>query len=158
MLCEMCGKEMPFLRSVKVDETLLNLCPDCAKFGEEVQRPQPRSEPQAPRPAPAPRRTGERDVFERMVNVLVEDYPKRIQKARGRMGLNQEDLGKRINERKSIIQKLESGDIRPDNKLIKKLEKSLDITLTESMEAPKQTSRTMPSRGMTLADLIQMKK
>jgi len=39
MLCEMCGKEVEFTSRVRVEGTVLRLCPDCTKFGEILDPP-----------------------------------------------------------------------------------------------------------------------
>jgi putative transcription factor len=90
---------------------------------------------------------------------LAEDYPKRISKARSKKGLTQEDLAKQINEKKSVISRLESGEMRPSDKLIKKLERTLDIKLKERMEFQiEESKKKLTSGGVTLGDLIKMEK
>ena len=37
MICEMCGKDVPQTRAVLVEGTKLNVCPGCAKFGEDYR-------------------------------------------------------------------------------------------------------------------------
>ena len=81
------------------------------------------------------RRMTSKDVFEQSgEKELVEDYHKRIQQARNNLGWNQEHLGQKINERKSVISKLESRSMKPDDKLVRKLEKALGIKLMEVIE------------------------
>jgi putative transcription factor len=61
------------------------------------------------------RRMTSKDVYEQSgEKELVDDYHKRIQQARDNLGWNQEQLGQKINERKSIISKLENRSIKPD--------------------------------------------
>ena len=81
------------------------------------------------------RRMSSKDVYsERGEKELVEDYHKRIQQARNQLGWNQEQLGQKINERKSVISKLENKSMKPDDKLVRKLEKALGIKLMEVLE------------------------
>ncbi len=65
---------------------------------------------------------------------LAIDYHKRIQQARQDQGWSQEDLGQKINERKSVISKIENKSMKPDDKMIRKLEKALGIKLMEVIE------------------------
>ncbi len=75
--------------------------------------------------------------------------------------MSQDDLGKKISEKKSVIAKLENGAIKPSNKLISKLEHTLDIKLkvnAESVTGQVDTSTKKSSKGFTLGDLIKIKK
>jgi putative transcription factor len=144
MECEMCGEKAPTSR-VLIEGAVLNLCPKCAKFGKEIARP--------PRPSIVPQVQGTRGVAagasrshaqqweepDMLVKgtggmELSDESPRMIREARQRSGWTQEQLGKMINEKKSVIQLLETGAIRPDDKLIKKLEKTLNVKLKEKSE------------------------
>jgi putative transcription factor len=96
-----------------------------------------------------------KDVFEKVSpESLVLDYPDRIKRARERMNLSQKELGKAINEKWSVINKLETGDLRPSDSLVLKLEKKLDIKLrgkVEDVHLKKQDE----TPSMTLADLLK---
>jgi putative transcription factor len=164
----MCGKEVPRLRKVQVGGSVLDVCGECARFGEDVPREdKPQAEPAygpghgavAPSPPRSAPRGRPRDVLTRGGEELAEDYPKRIKNARQKQGLKQEELAKRLNEKKSVISRLETGEIRPDMKLVKKLEKLLGIKLMERMEFQVDTSRGQTaSKGVTLGDLIRREK
>jgi len=88
---------------------------------------------------------------------IIEDYTMKIRQAREKLGLTHEDLAKRINEKTSVIGKLETGKISPSNILATKLEHALKIKLltpiTEEKAAP-QTPK-VANRELTLGDLIQ---
>ncbi len=169
MPCEMCGKEVPRLRKVQIGASVLEVCNDCAKFGADMTPEAPKGEPiasgtaaiAAP-PVPltydrAPQK--QRDALSRGEMELAEDYSKRISKARQSKDWTQEDLAKRMNEKKSVVSRLETGEMRPSEKLIKKLEKELDITLKERMEFQVEASKKTVGRGgVTLGDLIKMEK
>jgi ribosome-binding protein aMBF1 (putative translation factor) len=45
------------------------------------------------------------------------------------MGLSQEDLGRKINEKPSVISHLETGSMKPSDALARKLEHALKIEL-----------------------------
>ncbi len=168
MPCEMCGKDVPRLRKVQVGASVLEVCNDCTRFGNEAPRESTKVVPVVSGPAavaeapralePAPRRKP-RDVLSAGEEELVEEYPKRIRSARSHLGLTQEELAKTINEKKSVISRLESGEMRPSEALIKKLEKTLDIKLKERQEFQVETGKKhVTSGGVTLGDLIRMEK
>jgi len=156
MLCEMCGTDTGFVKTVSIDGAMLRVCDRCSKFGTEVKTPV--------RPARiegAPPKTlrirKERDIYDEMMTDLADDFPQMIRRARNALGLNQEELGTRIGERRSVIQKLESGDMVPTNKLIGKLERFLKIKLRvprteEHARAPSER------RPVTIGDLIDLEK
>lgn len=160
MQCEMCGKELPFLKTVSVEGTRLKVCPDCAKFGmQQVAR----GGGQAPTPdvivdrlKKRESRMKSRDVYSQDTGELASDYPQRIRQARSRTGLSQDELGQKINEKKSIISKLETGDITPDKKLSVKLEKALEISLaSEGGAAVAASTGKRESNALTIGDLLQ---
>jgi putative transcription factor len=81
------------------------------------------------------RRKQTKDIYEqRGEKELAIDFHKRIQQARNEHGWSQEELGQKINERKSVISKIENKSMKPDDKLVRKLEKALGIKLMEVLE------------------------
>lgn len=154
--CERCGKRAK-LTLVFIEGAEMYLCPDCSKYGKVVERrPEPKIVQRSKTSAPA-QRSKKPDALTNRDKELVDDYPRRIQRAREGMGLSREDLGRKINERVSIISKLEHGEMHPPDTLIKKLEKALNITLMEVVEDYSITQKA-ESSGMTLADFIVSKK
>ena len=61
--------------------------------------------------------------------ILRDDYSKVIKDARETLGITQEDLGRKINEKPSMISHLETGSMKPDDLLARKLEHFLKIQL-----------------------------
>jgi len=160
MLCEMCGADRTKLVLIDVDGALLKVCQNCARFGKEKAEPRsiPSSShsPGAPRAGPAPKKPAySTDVFTKMGDEEVaSDYPKRIREARTAQNLTPEELGKKINEKHSMIGKLESGTILPSDELVKKLEKALNIRLKEKYQPLSQVKQKEQPKGVTLGDLI----
>lgn len=93
---------------------------------------------------------------------LVEDFGARIRQAREAKGLSHEDLGRKINEKVSLLKKLESHKMTPDNTLVEKLQHTLKIKLlvpaTEDKLPKKLSTTAYPTEGITLGDLIRSKK
>jgi putative transcription factor len=150
MICEMCGNEADGLQRVRVEGSVLELCANCSKFGTVVA-PMPGEIPVA---AP-PRRPGsvaamgtiddrvrarqgrlqERDLYRELPDMeLAPDWGKRIRVAREHLGWTPEDLGKKLNEKKSVVLKLESGGFRPPDGTIRKIEHLLRIRLRADPE------------------------
>lgn len=161
MLCEVCGMDAPYTRSVSIEGTVLRVCSQCAKFGVELKQ---RIEAQGNVPDVAERleardrRMKERDVFVHIPKEdLVADFSQRIRKAREARTWTQEELGKKINEKKSVITQLETGAIRPNDKLIEKIEHCLSIKLKEKVEEV-EVRQKKGSQPLTLGDLIKIEK
>ena len=158
MICEMCGKKVSNLKTVLIEGSMLNVCPNCARFGKPV-KPEIAATPVeiAQRLELREKRLRTKNVFENIENELVDDYAKKIRDARTKMNMTPEELGKRINEKKTVITKIESKSMRPDENLIKKLETTLNIKLTEKTKTEKvETKRT--GGELTIGDLIKREK
>jgi len=149
MLCEMCGKDVPQTSRVRLERSVLSLCPDCARFGTPVD-PVPAvpaataGTPFRPglgviRPTGPRRRLEERDLYQEIGEMeLVPDWNKRIRVAREALQWTPEVLGKKLNEKKSVVLKIESGSFRPPDALIRKIEHLLHVRLRAEPEAPGQ--------------------
>ncbi len=161
MICELCGTDVPHTKNVAIESTVLAVCNDCAKFGNEVAAPVVRRGSMPPviaqRLEARKRRQTPRDVYaETGQEELAEDFPQRIRRAREDRGWKQADLGAKINEKVSVIAKLESGTISPNDALVRKLEHHLGIRLKERVQAIPMKKASSPG-SLTLGDLIQMK-
>ncbi len=91
---------------------------------------------------------------------IVEGYDSKIRQAREKLGLTHEELGKKINEKASVLSKLETGKMTPNNLLVTKLEHVLKIKLLVPIKEEKisQGFPKSPNRETTLGDLIQLNK
>jgi putative transcription factor len=149
MLCEMCGNEVDSVSRVKIEGSVLRLCPPCARFGEPldpvaapattaVPSANPlRARPMNPasRPVGGSRRMEERDLYGEIGELeLASDWGKRVRTAREALGWTPEDLGKKLNEKKSVVLKIESGHIHPPDGLVRKLEHLLKVRLRAEPE------------------------
>ena len=162
MICELCGADVPRLKNVAIDATILSVCTDCSRFGDEVATPALRQSTMPPiiaqRLEMRQRRMTPRDVYTQAGELeLADDFPQRIRQAREARGWKQADLGAKINERVSVIAKLESGAISPGDALVRKLERELGIKLKERVE-PVAAKKQAVGAGLTLGDLIKMRE
>ena len=159
MICELCGKDVPRLHKVVIEGVIMNVCDECAKFGKEIKGNEIPKDvkylpPEVVRERLERKQGKRRKDYMDEEEVLIEDYPEVIRKAREKMGLTQEQLAKKILEKKTVISKIERGEMHPDEKLIKKLEKALDIKLKEKVSTVYRKD-VKKSGGLTLGDLIK---
>jgi putative transcription factor len=92
------------------------------------------------------------------VETLSTDYDERIRAAREQRGLSQEDLAKELNEKASLIRKLEHGDMLPSDDVQTKLERKLGISLADaSGEGDTEWESDSEAGSYTLGDVVERK-
>lgn len=90
----------------------------------------------------------------------VEGFGRIIREAREEMGLTQEDLAKQLNEKVTVIRKIEAGEFNPPIDLVRKIEKLLKIKLIVPVEKDledisKYIERGKPSKSISLGLLLK---
>lgn len=78
-----------------------------------------------------------------------------VRNSRSRMNLKQEELAKKLNEKLSVIKRLEDG-WEPTPSLISKLEKFFNIELTEKAEEKKIDKKTQKEK-LTIGDIVEVR-
>lgn len=163
MICEMCGKDAPFTKYVFIEGSRLNVCPSCAKFGDDHRAKQSKGSSDFvsnaqiidQRLQKRQQRMRVKDVYSESETIkLVDDYGGVIRKARIAKGIDIEQFAASILEKKGILAKIEANDLIPDDKLVKKLEKVLNIKLTEAVSSGGSISHSQSVR-MSLGDFIK---
>lgn len=90
---------------------------------------------------------------------LIEDFELKVRNARESKDWSREDLGKKINERVSVITRIETGKMTPDVKLTRKLEKALNIKLLEKVDNVDLNQFISNSSGeRTLGNVMKIKR
>ncbi|WP_435194677.1 multiprotein bridging factor aMBF1 [Natronomonas sp. EA1] len=175
--CEMCGAETGAPKTVKVEGAELDVCADCADFGTEVRTQQSSSTStkySTSSSSSSSKSSGggtsgsgsgssgggssrrRRDMFDEMDEVAT-DYDDRIRTARESKGLSQEELANQLNEKASLIRKVERGDVLPSDSVQKKLEKALGISLTEGESEDSEWESGSSMGTTTLGDVVKRK-
>ncbi|WP_292461163.1 multiprotein bridging factor aMBF1 [Methanothermococcus sp.] len=158
MQCELCGKEVNKLRTVKIEGVEMQVCDECAKFGVSPKSYSRKPKKFLGRGAPQTKKTirrPKRDLFDSL-KMIVEDYGDVIKEARMKKGMDLKELAKRVGIKESTLHKIERNELEPEEKYVKRLEKELNITLYEEGE---QEYNTCSSRNeFTLGDFVKIKK
>lgn len=156
MQCELCGNESSKCRLADVDGVRMMLCPSCMKHGRSVKEATVATTNNVQRSILTRiRRPKEKDVYEGMDRELVSNWGDLIRVARKKKGLSREQLGFNIGERTITIAKIENGDLRPPDKIAKKLEKNLSISLFEEVKKISTSSDGSHPGSLTLGDFIK---
>ncbi len=144
---------------------MMNVCPSCVKFGvEQAQQAGVREVTGRSSMVESlerrDRRSKSRDIYSEIEEELVPDYGDVIRDGRTRKGLDLDQLAQKLLEKRTVLAHVESGDMRPPDALVKKLERELDIKLTEKPEAAYQIKKQGGEKALTLGDLLkeQMRK
>ena len=90
---------------------------------------------------------------------VAEDYANKIRVAREKLMLTHEELGKKINEKASVLRNLEVGKMAPNNQLASKLEHMLKIKLLVPISEEKVTQIPKTAdQELTLGDFVDFDK
>jgi len=161
--CEVCGRKIytsPL--TALIEGAKLTVCVECSKHGKIV-REDFGIEKKTPRKIPLlPAKMQRKKSIEAKVEItqeVAEGYHLQIRQAREKLGLSHEELGKKINEKASVLSNLETGKMTPNNVLVTKLEHALKIKLLVPIseekvaEAPKSQNLEL-----TLGDVMRLSK
>lgn len=173
--CEMCGTETASPNRVRIEGAELDVCDECTDFGTEVTQEETTSststkystgsDPSSGTAGASDSSSGStssgggrrRDMFDDMEE-LAQDYDGRIRDARESAGLSQSELADQLNEKASLIRKLEHGDTLPSDGVQRKLERALDIDLTAGGSGDETEWESDSATGeYTLGDMVERK-
>ena len=173
--CEMCGTETPSPKTVKVEGAELDVCDQCASFGTEVKTADSSSTSTKYSTASDSGSSGSgsgsqssstssggggssrrSDMFDQMDDI-VQDYGDRIRSARESRGMSQADLANELNEKASLIRKLERGETLPSDGVQRELEGFLDIDLTGGDVSDTEWESDTDAGTRTLGDVVERK-
>lgn len=145
--CEICGEgEGEYL--VQVEGAKLLVCRDCSGSGKILKWPT-----QAPQRGDATQPTRARIELE-----VADGYGTLIAAARKRLGLPMEVLAERINEKLSFLERVERQKTLPDEKVARKLEKELGITLLVEVAEGGNEGGQKKGAPVTLGDIIEIER
>nr|WP_243645330.1 multiprotein bridging factor aMBF1 [Natrarchaeobius chitinivorans] len=173
----MCGAETSSPKTIKVEGAKLDVCSNCTDFGTEVKQPSSSStstkystdSSSASSSSTSSSSTStssssggssppQRDMFDDM-DELAPDYDERVRTAREEKGLSQSDLSNELNEKASLIHKIERGDTLPSDNVQSKLERFLEIDLSAEGGSADDSewSGGSSSGSYTLGDVVKRK-
>jgi putative transcription factor len=131
--CEICGTPiLDYGEKVYVEGNLITVCKTCSKRGKPLKNQQEIQR----RPTMRPKKIEKLDkiTFEDSA-VLINNFSEVIRNSRMANGLTHEQLGLLIKERVSLLRKIESGTLKPDEGLTRKLERFFRINLYTEVES-----------------------
>jgi putative transcription factor len=137
--CEICGATIVGkAQYITIGSSKLHVCRACARYGTSAGESQPAKTrtllgsftSEQEQLARAKQRLYEQMDHELEEELEIpEDFGRRIKEARERVGLKQAELAQRINEKQSLLRKIEHEEIMPTDEVRAKLERVLKISL-----------------------------
>ncbi|MBR9676433.1 TIGR00270 family protein [Candidatus Woesearchaeota archaeon] len=155
MQCDSCGKESVLIRAL-IEGVELRVCQACASYGEKLDPLIEKKQEVIPRKEEV---IAESIVLKpEVIEMIVNDFASRIKSQRQKKGLTQEALSKSINEKESILRKVEAGK-KPSISYARKLENFLDLVLVkEYVDTPKKWGEEKKEvEEATIGNMIKMR-
>jgi putative transcription factor len=131
--CEICGTQiLDHGEKVYVEGNLITVCRTCSKRGKPLKNQQEIQR----KPAMRPKKIEKLDkiTFDDPA-ILIDNFSEVIRNSRMSSGLTHEQLGLLIKERVTLLRKIESGTLKPDEGLSRKLERFFRINLYTEVES-----------------------
>ncbi|MFX1501131.1 MAG: multiprotein bridging factor aMBF1 [Promethearchaeota archaeon] len=163
--CPICGSIIwDKGQKVLLEGAKITVCYNCAQHGVKIQKPpktthvsKSYSQDRRTPPKRQIRNRGLTDEYE-----LIPDYAKKIRNKRSSLELNQDQFAQKLNEKPSLIRRIETGKVEPNIKLAKKIEEVYKIKIlkkTDEIEVDVQNNKYMKkSSGISLGDIAFIKK
>ena len=150
MKCDMCGSNGKLYKAI-IEDAELGVCHECSKFGkvtgvvEQI-------------PDKTIQKDAKREPESEVMDIIIDGYAEKIRKKRESLGLKQEEFAKKINEKESLVQKIESGHFEPSINLAKKIGRFLKIRLVEDYKESHEKQTKTKTDSFTIGDIIKTKK
>lgn len=148
MKCDMCGSEGKLYKTV-IEDAQLTVCSECSKFGKVTGIVE-----QTPGKIAAKAKSEEPEA--ELMEILVDNYAEKIREKRESLGLKQEEFAKKVNEKASLMQKIESGHFEPSIALAKKIGRFIKIRLIEDYRENHEKQAKTKTNSFTIGDLIKI--
>ena len=155
MICEICGKNFNSGVKLRLEGSVVSACDNCSGYGKVVEKISAVKEKPKVVEVRVPKYDMQDFEFE---EILVDDYGARVRKAREKLDLKQSELARLINEPESLVHRIELGKMEPDEVLVKKLEKKLNIKLTVKTEGRLPAGEKKWVGEKTLGDVVVVRK
>ena len=155
--CELCGNSIQIPKNVIIDGSIFNVCLSCSKRGKPYEPKQSSKKPAVSGKTgsiPVPQQKGASPVPQKKAipvikkkpikfppktiqiideKILRPDFGRIIREARMKKGITQENVAHQLSEKITLYKKIETGGIKPNEILSKKLERVLGIQLYENL-------------------------
>jgi len=149
--CQLCGKDADSLTKTKIEGAKLKVCSSCSDMGEKVETPSSNVKKKKKKSRTSTRK--------RDTKSLANNYGEKVKEAREGKQLSIQELSDELNEKASLLKKIEQEQLKPDKSLAGKLEKKFNIDLYVNPEVSDYDDRDGgDDRKATLGDVADVKE
>jgi putative transcription factor len=161
--CPICGSVIWGKgQKVLLEGAKITVCQACAKHGQKIKSSHTSSQTKLSGDfrQKKPQQRVRRKVDGLMEMELVSDYTRKIRSARNANHLTQEQFAQKINEKPSLLRRIEAGKAEPTLKLAQKLEKHYKIKLLKRVDEVEVDTRKYmkKDKSSSLGDIAFIKK
>ncbi|MFX1344197.1 MAG: multiprotein bridging factor aMBF1 [Promethearchaeota archaeon] len=149
---------------VLLEGAKITVCDNCAQHGTKIYKPinniQKKNIGQI-RSKTAPKKQSFKPNGIEELEIVI-DYAKRIRNVRNNLRLNQDQFAQKLNEKPSLLRRIEAGKVEPTIKLAKKIQEMYKIKLLKKLDETEfrvqETKFMKKSTGSSLGDIAFIKK
>jgi len=161
--CPICGSVIWGKgQKVLLEGAKITVCDVCAKHGKKIASPKSPSQfkPSGNFRQRKPLQRSSSKTTGLIEMELVSDYARKIRSVRNANKLTQEQFAQKINEKPSLLRRIEAGKAEPTIKLAKKIEKFYKIKLLKKADEIEVDTRKYMKKatGSSLGDIAFIKK
>ena len=151
-------------QKVLIEGAKISVCESCAQYGVKLQEKPSLKEKLTY--SPKNRNKISKQFISKKQNIddieIVKNYASIIRNARTSRGLNQDQFAQKLNEKPSLLRRIEAGKVEPTIKLAKKIEQVYNLKIikkSDEVEVSANTSKYLKkSKGASLGDIAFIKK
>ncbi len=163
--CPICGgKIWGGGQKVLIEGAKITVCQSCAHLGKKIIS-KTKVTPIQKLKSSKTKTTKNKQAF-KTSNILepsveiVSDYPERLRNIRVKNNITQEQFAKKLNEKPSLLRRIEAGKVEPSLKLAKKIEKMYNVSLLKDVdEIQVDTKKFMKkTSGSSMGDIAFIKR
>ena len=163
--CPICGgKIWGRGQKVLIEGAKITVCQSCAQYGVKIKNI-PKATNKVKQNYAKPNFPVKKRAYNRQIDEgleIVKDYVTKIRKARNSRGLNQDQFAQKLNEKPSLLRRIEAGKVEPTIKLAKKIEQVYEITLVKKVDeidpSTTQDKYMKKSSSSSLGDIAIVKR
>ena len=150
--CQLCGEETDSTVKAKIEGAVMKVCDSCSEMGEKIQK---KTKKNSKKSKKKKRKRTSKDEEK----VLTNNYGEKIRNERENREMTMEELADQMNEKTSVIQKIEQEELKPDKKLAGKISKKLGLKMYVNPEVTSYDDTSDgDNRKATLGDVANIKK
>ncbi len=146
--CQLCGEDSENLKKTKIEGAVMKVCSSCSEMGDVIEQKKKKKTKKKSSKTYRPKDTEK----------LTSNYGEKLKQAREDRKLSIKELADSLNEKASLIKKVEREDLKPEKSLANKLSKELDVTLYVNPEVYDTSIESTDDGKATLGDVAEVKE